>query len=36
MSNRDGNNEIYVMERNGSGTFNFTQHPMDDNYPSWK
>jgi hypothetical protein len=34
-SNRDGNNEIYVMNADGSGVRRLTNNPADDSYPSW-
>ncbi len=34
-SNRTGNYEIYVMRPDGSAVQNLTQHPADDNSPSW-
>jgi Tol biopolymer transport system component len=35
VSNRDGNSEIYVMEADGSGQVNLTNHPAGDFSPSW-
>lgn len=35
MSGRDNNSEIYLMNRDGSGLFNVTQHPALDSMPSW-
>ena len=32
---RDGNNEIYVMDADGSGQKNFTNNPANDTYPDW-
>lgn len=32
---RDGNNEIYVMQKNGSGERNLTKHPASDTDPAW-
>ena len=34
-SNRDGNAEIYVMNRDGSGVQRLTNHPMIDVTPTW-
>ncbi len=34
-SNRDGNNEIYIMDVNGSNLVNLTKNPASDQYPSW-
>ena len=34
-SNRDGNNEIYVMDADGSNPLNLTNHPAFDANPSW-
>ena len=34
-SNRDGNNEIYVMNVNGSSLVNLTNNPASDQHPSW-
>ena len=34
-SNRDGNNEIYVMNGDGSGLNNLTNNPADDYEPAW-
>ena len=34
-SNRDGNNEIYVMNGDGSGLTNLTNNPADDDAPFW-
>ncbi len=36
VSQRDGNNEIYVMSADGSGQENLTQHPDMDTLPSWQ
>jgi TolB protein len=35
MSNRDGNPEIYVVNRDGSGMRRVTNHPMNDTTPTW-
>ena len=35
VSNRDGNNEIYVMNTDGSGVTRLTSNPSDDASPSW-
>ena len=35
VSNRDGNNEIYVMNANGSCQTNISENPADDFYPQW-
>ena len=35
MSNRDGNPEIYVMNRDGSNVRRITNHPMADTTPTW-
>jgi Tol biopolymer transport system component len=34
-SSRDGNQEIYVMNADGSGQTNLTNHPALDMDPSW-
>ena len=34
-SNRDGNNEVYVMDADGSNQTNLSNHGAGDNYPSW-
>jgi TolB protein len=34
-SNRDGNPEIYVMNRDGSGVRRLTNHPASDSSPTW-
>jgi Tol biopolymer transport system component len=34
-SNRDGNNEIYVMEADGSGLLRLTDDPVIDSDPAW-
>jgi len=35
MSDRDGNNEIYVMNTDGSGQKNLTNYPAEDAEPAW-
>jgi Tol biopolymer transport system component len=35
VSNRDGNNEIYTMEPDGTAQTNLTNHPADDTDPAW-
>lgn len=35
VSNRDGNNEIYLMNSDGAGAVNLTNHPSNDRHPSW-
>ena len=35
MSNRDGNPEIYVMNRDGSGLRRLTNNPAIDSTPTW-
>jgi Tol biopolymer transport system component len=35
VSRRDGNFEIYVINADGSGQENLTQHPARDSHPSW-
>jgi Tol biopolymer transport system component len=34
-STRDGNDEIYVMNADGSGVVRVTQDPANDNEPDW-
>ena len=34
-SNRDGNDEIYVMNSDGTNLTNLTNNPADDEFPSW-
>jgi TolB protein len=34
-SNRDGNQEIYVMNADGSNEIRLTNDPADDAHPSW-
>ena len=35
VSDRDGNNEIYVMNSDGSDAVNLTNNPSNDRHPSW-
>ena len=35
VSDRDGNNEIYVMESDGSNQTRLTNNPADDTQPAW-
>lgn len=35
QSNRSGNNEIYIMNIDGSNVINLTNNPADDRFPSW-
>ena len=35
QSNRDGNDEIYVMDADGKNQINLTNHPKNDVWPSW-
>ena len=35
MSQRDGNSEIYVMNRNGSGVRRLTNNAASDSTPTW-
>jgi Tol biopolymer transport system component len=35
VSNRDGNDEIYLMNVDGTGLSNLTQHPAADDWPTW-
>jgi Tol biopolymer transport system component len=35
VSNRDGNNEIYTMEPDGTAQTNLTNHPANDTDPAW-
>ena len=35
VSNRDGNEEIYIMNKDGSGQTNITNNPSDDDLPVW-
>ena len=34
-SNRDGNDEIYVMDADGNNPRRLTNNPADDIHPSW-
>ena len=34
-SNRDGNNEIYVMNADGSAQTDVSRHPGNDEAPAW-
>lgn len=34
-SDRDGNNEIYVMDSDGANAVNLTNHPSSDRHPAW-
>src|SRR5438132_14125627 len=34
-TNRDGNNEVYVMNADGSNPTNLTQSPAADEFPAW-
>ena len=34
-SSRDGNNEVYVMNADGTGQANLTHNPAGDSYPAW-
>jgi Tol biopolymer transport system component len=34
-SNRDGQNEIYMMNADGTNPVNLTNNPADDQYPTW-
>jgi len=34
-TNRDGQNEIYIMNADGSGAVNLTNNPADDQQPTW-
>ncbi len=34
-STRDGNSEVYVMDADGTGQTNLTNHPADDSHPAW-
>ena len=36
QSNRDGNNEIYIMNGDGSGLTNLTDNPADDEISIWQ
>jgi Tol biopolymer transport system component len=35
VSDRTGNQEVYVMQADGSGLVNLTSHPADDTQPVW-
>jgi TolB protein len=35
VSERDGNEEIYLMKADGSEQTNLTKNPADDSYPAW-
>lgn len=35
VSDRDGNNEIYMMDSDGSNAINLTNHPASDRHPAW-
>jgi Tol biopolymer transport system component len=35
-SNRDGNNEIYIMNADGTGQTRVTNNPADDTAPRWQ
>ena len=35
VSDRDGNDEIYIMDADGSKAINLTNHPASDRHPSW-
>jgi len=35
VSKRDGNEEIYIMNKDGSGQTNITNNPSDDDLPVW-
>ena len=34
-SDRDGNNEIYIMDVDGANAVNLSNHPSSDRHPSW-
>lgn len=34
-SDRDGNNEIYMMDSDGENAVNLTNHPSSDRHPAW-
>jgi TolB protein len=34
-SNRDGNNELYAMNADGSNPVRLTDNPADDTWASW-
>ena len=35
VSNREGNNDIYLMRPDGTDVVNITNHPASDRLPSW-
>lgn len=35
VSRRDGNSEVYIMNPDGTGQENLTNHPAEDHYPAW-
>jgi TolB protein len=35
VSNRDGNNDICLMNADGTGRVNVTDHPAQDTSPAW-
>ncbi len=35
VSNRTGNNDIYIMDADGTNQTQFTTHSADDRYPEW-
>ncbi len=35
VTDRDGNNEIYLMDRDGGDVRNISSHPANDRHPSW-
>jgi len=35
LSNREGNKDIFIMNADGSGVYNLSNHPVDDRHPSW-
>jgi Tol biopolymer transport system component len=36
VSDRDGNDELYVMNADGTGQTNLTNNPADDDRPAWR
>jgi len=36
MSDRDGNDEIYVMQADGSNTVRITNNLAQDGFPAWR